>query len=342
MTENRTYNIGASEVAGLLKEYAGNLLASKIIDEETHDKLVSMPNYLDTAYSINKKLKFMAQQKKDYAKFAYSKFMKRGHDVEDVIKDIFLLKNANHQVVESQVRKTKQIEGCKFPLVAVIDYKLADGTILEVKSTDANEYNWSKINDVAFNYYIQAQCQLWLHDATKAIVFYGAVITNDDKHQIVDTKSFNIKIDREIINAVAQSIKWFCYQYDKGVLDSKDENLKTSKDFQVDEFLKKDAETIEIIADAELSSLISKVQELEAQVKEYDNLQKQLREIIKRKMEGNKRAVIKSNQFELQASYSKASFHDEESKQEAIKKAQEIEIGNVKSAPKLTIKLEGK
>jgi len=58
--ENRTYNIGASEVAGLLKEYAGNLLKEKVIGEETHDKLVSMPNYLDTAYSINKKLKFTA------------------------------------------------------------------------------------------------------------------------------------------------------------------------------------------------------------------------------------------------------------------------------------------
>lgn len=338
--ENRTYNIGASEVAGLLKEYAGNLLASKVIGEEAHDKLVSMPNYLDTAYSINKKLKFTAKQKEDYSEFAYSKLMKRGHEVEDMIKDVFLLENANHQVVESQTRKTKQIEGCRFPLVAVIDYKLADGTILEVKSTDANEYNWNKINEVAFNYYIQVQCQLWLHEATNAIVFYGAVSSNGDKHQIIDNKSYKVVIDKEIINAISQSIKWFCYQYDKGILDVKDESLKTSKDIQVDEFLKKDAQTIEIIADADLSSLINRVQELQAQVDEYDNLQKQLKEIVKQKIAGNKTAIIKTNQFEVSANYSKASFYDEESKQKEIRKAQEIEIGSVKSAPKLTIKIK--
>jgi hypothetical protein len=338
--ENRTYNIGASEVAGLLKEYAGNLLKEKVIGDETHDKLVSMPNYLDTAYSINKKLKFTAKQKEDYSEFAYSKLMKRGHEVEDMIKNVFLLENANHQVVESQTRKTKQIEGCRFPLVAVIDYKLADGTILEVKSTDANEYNWSKINDVAFNYYIQVQCQLWLHEATNAIVFYGAVSSNGDKHQIIDNKSYKVVIDKEIINAISQSIKWFCYQYDKGILDVKDESLKTSKDIQVDEFLKKDAQTIEIIADADLSSLINRVQELQAQVDEYDNLQKQLKEIVKQKIAGNKTAIIKTNQFEVSANYSKASFYDEESKQKEIRKAQEIEIGSVKSAPKLTIKIK--
>jgi hypothetical protein len=338
--ENRTYNIGASEVAGLLKEYAGNLLKEKVIGDETHDKLVSMPNYLDTAYSINKKLKFTAKQKEDYSKFAYSKLMKRGHEVEDMIKDVFLLENVNHQVVESQTRKTKQIEGCRFPLVAVIDYKLADGTILEVKSTDANEYNWSKINDVAFSYYIQVQCQLWLHEATNAIVFYGAVSSNDNNHQIIDTKSYKVAIDKEVINAISQSIKWFCYQYGKGILDVKDESLKTSKDIQVDEFLKKDAQTIEIIADADLSSLINRVQELQAQVDEYDNLQKQLKEIVKQKIAGNKTAIIKTNQFEVSANYSKASFYDEESKQKEIRKAQEIEIGSVKSAPKLTIKIK--
>jgi hypothetical protein len=338
--ENRTYNIGASEVAGLLKEYAGNLLKEKVIGDEIHDKLVSMPNYLDTAYSINKKLKFTAKQKEGYSEFAYSKLMKRGHEVEDMIKNVFLLENANHQVVESQTRKTKQIEGCRFPLVAVIDYKLADGTILEVKSTDANEYNWSKINEVAFSYYIQVQCQLWLHEATNAIVFYGAVSSNGDNHQIIDTKSYKVVIDKEIINAISQSIKWFCYQYGKGILDVKDESLKTSKDIQVDEFLKKDAQTIEIIADADLSSLINRVQELQAQVDEYDDLQKQLKEIVKEKIAGNKTAIIKTNQFEVSANYSKASFYDEESRQEAIRKAQEIEIGSVKSAPKLTIKIK--
>jgi len=38
--------IGASEVAGLLKEYSANLLAENIIDENIHDQLLQMPSYL--------------------------------------------------------------------------------------------------------------------------------------------------------------------------------------------------------------------------------------------------------------------------------------------------------
>ena len=54
--------IGASEVAGLLKEYSANLLAENIIDKNINDELLQMPNYLETRYSLAKKLMLDREQ----------------------------------------------------------------------------------------------------------------------------------------------------------------------------------------------------------------------------------------------------------------------------------------
>jgi hypothetical protein len=59
-------------------------------------------------------------------------------------------------------------------------------------------------------------------------------------------------------------------------------------------------ETIEILADGELSNIIAEIQELETEVKKYDDLQKQLRQKVKELIGDNKRAIIKTNRFELQ------------------------------------------
>ena len=257
-----------------------------------------------------------------------------------MIKDIYLQENNIYKVVAEQTRAEKIIAGCKFPLVAVIDYRLEDNSILEIKSTDANEYNWSKINDLHYNYYIQVQCQLWLHNTINAVVFYGAVNSHNGNHQIVDTKSFKVAFDIEIITAITQSLKWFSYQFEKGVLDNKAQDLKTSKDLQIDEFLAKDAETIQLIADADLSLKLSRLKEIEPIAKEYEKLDKEIKEEVKKQMAGNKRAVIKSNQYQIDANYSNAIFHDEASISEAIEKAKNIEIGSVKSQPKLLIKIK--
>jgi hypothetical protein len=67
-------------------------------------------------------------------------------------------------------------------------------------------------------------------------------------------------------------------------------------------------ETIEILADGELSNIIAEIQELETEVKKYDDLQKQLKQKVNELIGDNKRAVIKTNQFELQANYSISSI----------------------------------
>ena len=55
-------------------------------------------------------------------------------------------------------------------------------------------------------------------------------------------------------------------------------------------------------------------------------------------MTGYKYARFKSNQFEIKASFSNESYHDEASINEAIEKAKSIQVGDVKASKKLTIK----
>ena len=82
--------IGASEVAGLLKEYSANLLAENIIDESINDKLLQMPSYLETRYSLAKKLMLDRDQFKRFNDFNTNEAMKRGHIMEEAVKDDFL------------------------------------------------------------------------------------------------------------------------------------------------------------------------------------------------------------------------------------------------------------
>ena len=87
--------IGASEVAGLLKEYSANLLAENIIDEETCEKLQAMPNYLETRYSLARKLMLDREQFKRFNDFNTNEAMKRGQVMEEAEKKAEEFRRAN-------------------------------------------------------------------------------------------------------------------------------------------------------------------------------------------------------------------------------------------------------
>ena len=144
--------IGASEVAGLLKEYSANLLAENIISASIHDALLQMPSYLETRYSLAKKLMLDREQFKRFNDFNTNEAMKRGQAMEEAVKDDFIFFSKVKDIVESQTQKEKIIKGCKFPFRATIDYILSDNSILECKTTDISQ--WFKIeNDgLPFNY----------------------------------------------------------------------------------------------------------------------------------------------------------------------------------------------
>ena len=342
--------IGASEIAGIIKEYSANLFAENLISETINEKLQAMPNYLETRYSLGKKLLLTREQFKRFNEFTSNKAMSRGKEMEEDVKDDYLDKqketieiddksiNIVVLIVDSQKMKEKIIKGCRFPFRATTDYILSDSRILECKTTDISQ--WFKIeNDgLPFNYYIQAQAQLWLHEKEICEVHIAGVNTVNKNHQILESKTFKVGLDPKMVRAITASLVWFSAEFEKGTLFNKDDSDKTKKDKQIDEFLALEKGTLELPLESDLSAKLARLKELEEAKKEYEKLDKEIREQVKQSMKDYKFARFKSNQFEIEAKYSNESYHDEASINEAIEKAKSMSIGDVKSVKKLTIK----
>ena len=328
--------IGASEVAGLLKEYSANLLSENIISESIHDQLLQMPSYLETRYSLAKKLMLNREQFNRFNDLTTNEAMKRGQAMEEAVKDDFLKQYLELSVVDSQKMEEKRIKGCRFSFRATIDYILSNGSILECKTTN-DLFGWSKIekDGLPFNYYIQCQTQMWLHEKETCYIHIAGV---NKEHQILESKTFTINLDTQIIRAITASLVWFSAEFEKGSLLDKQDSDKTKKDKQIDDFLELDKGTLELPLDSDLSAKLARLKELEEPKKEYEKLDKDIKENIRQSMIGYKYARFKSNQFEIKASFSNESYHNEASINEAIEKAKSIQVGDVKASKKLTIK----
>lgn len=332
--------IGASEIAGIIKEYSANLFAENLISETINEKLQAMPNYLETRYSLGKKLMLTREQFKRFNEFTSNKAMSRGKEMENDVRVDYTRQHLELKVIEDETQafKDKIIKGCKFPFRATIDYILSDGRILECKTTDINQ--WFKIeNDgLPFNYYIQAQAQFWLHEKEICEVHIAGVNTINKKHQILESKTFKVGLDPKMVRAITASLVWFSAEFEKGTLFNKDDSDKTKKDKQIDEFLALEKGTLELPLESDLSAKLARLKELEEAKKEYEKLDKEIEDHVRKSMQDYKFARFKSNQFEIEAKYSNESFHDEASINKAIEKAKSITVGDVKSVKKLTIK----
>ena len=338
--KDRFQIIGASEIAGIIKEYSANLFAENLISETINEKLQAMPNYLETRYSLGKKLMLDKEQFKRFNEFTSNKAMSRGKEMEEDVKVDYTRQHLELKIIEDETQavKDKIIKNCKFPFRATIDYILSDGRILECKTTDINQ--WFKIeNDgLPFNYYIQAQAQLWLHEKEICEVHIAGVNTVNKNHQILESKTFKVGLDPKMVRAITASLVWFSAEFEKGTLFNKDDSDKTKKDKQIDEFLALEKGTLELPLESDLSAKLARLKELDEAKKEYEKLDKEIREQIKQSMQDYKFARFKSNQFEIEAKYSNESYHDEASINEAIEKAKSMTVGDVKSVKKLTIK----
>ena len=338
--KDRFQIIGASEIAGIIKEYSANLFAENLISQTINEKLQAMPNYLETRYSLGKKLMLDKEQFKRFNEFTSNKAMSRGKEMEEDVRVDYTRQHLELKIIEEETQavKDKIIKGCKFPFRATIDYILSDGRILECKTTDINQ--WFKIeNDgLPFNYYIQAQAQLWLHEKEICEVHIAGVKTVNKEHQILESKTFKVGLDPKMVRAITASLVWFSAEFEKGTLFNKDEADKTKKDKQIDEFLALEKGTLELPLESDLSAKLARLKELEEAKKEYEKLDKEIREQVKQSMKDYKFARFKSNQFEIEAKYSNESYHDEASINEAIEKAKSMTVGDVKAGKKLTIK----
>ena len=338
--KDRFQIIGASEIAGIIKEYSANLFAENLISETINEKLQAMPNYLETRYSLGKKLILTREQFKRFNEFTSNKAMSRGKEMEEDVRIDYTRQHLELKVIEDETQavKDKIIKGCRFPFRATIDYILSDSRILECKTTDISQ--WFKIeNDgLPFNYYIQAQAQLWLHEKEICEVHIAGVNTVNKEHQILESKTFKVGLDPKMENMLRESLTWFSSEFEKGTLFTKDDSDKTKKDKQIDEFLALEKGTLELPLESDLSAKLARLKELEEAKKEYETIEKEIREQVKQSMKDYKFARFKSNQFEIEAKYSNESYHDEASINKAIEKAKSMTVGDVKAGKKLTIK----
>ena len=342
--KDRFQIIGASEVAGLLKEYSANLLHQDIINQEVFDKLQAMPSYLETRYSLARKLMLDREQFKRFNKFNTSEAMTRGNKCEELVKNDFISQDSElSSITEFQTVKEKQIKNSKFLFRATIDYMLSNNSILECKTTDISQWEYTIASKgLPYNYYIQAQAQLWLHEKENCLIHIAGIQTNKNngsiEYSLLDSKTFPVRKDESIIKAIHASLTWFSLEFEGGnLLDKLDED-KTKKDKQIDEFLEIEKGTIEIAINNDLLAKLSRLKELEITRKEYDKLDKEIKEEIKKSMAGYAMARFESNELKIEAKYSKESYHDEASINEAIEKAKSITIGDIKFAKRLTIK----
>lgn len=341
--QDRFQIIGASEVAGLLKEYSANLLQQDIINQEVFDKLQAMPNYLETRYSLARKLMLDKEQFKRFNEFNTSEAMTRGNNCEELVKDDYISQHLELTTTEFQTVKEKQIKDSKFLFRATIDYILSDNSILEVKTTDISQWEYTIASKgLPYNYYIQAQAQLWLHEKETCNIHIAGIQTNKNngsiEYNLLNSQTFPVSKNESIIKAIQASLIWFSLEFESGNLLDKLENKKVKKDKQIDEFLEIEKGTIEIPLNGDLSAKLSRLKELENAKKEYDKLDKEIKEEVKKSMTGYAMARFKSNEFKIEAKYSKESYHDEVSINEAIEKVKSINVGDIKIAKRLTIK----
>ena len=356
---DRYGKIGASEVAGLLKDYSNKLLDNKLITKAQFDKLQQLPQYLNTKYSLIKKLQLTQQEFFAYSDFIRTEAMNRGLEFEEASKqdfatqnDKFLKKNGLFfNESKSQARKEELLDGVSFPFISTIDYILTDGLlnefILEIKTTSGyySFNNYESQNEAPFNYYIQVQCQMWMHNVDKAIIYLVGI--ESDKNQgpeIRSNKTWILEKDQKLIEAVKQTLRYFSQDYNceisRNLILQKDNQDKQKRDIEIDSFLERNKLTTEIQVD-DLLLQIDNMLSLESSYKKYIELEKLVKDKIKNKMGSYKYASVETAKFIIDAKYSKPELHSQKSIDEAIKKAEEklqeaklLEIGTLKSIPR--------
>jgi predicted phage-related endonuclease len=352
MKENKSRlgKIGASEIAGLVKEYAGNFLERHMIGQELYDKLQEMPLYLQTRYSMAKKLQFTQDQLEKYHDFIDNPNMRRGRILEEQVMQQ-VMNEFGFEVLSSQDRfEQKSIDPLTYPLIATLDYIVSDNNkklIVECKTTDINLFDRVKKNGIPFAYVLQVQQQMYLSGIDQAMIYIAAVNTISNKkgreeYQILDGYYEKVNLDQKLIELILISASWLNYEIEHRPeqIFSKSEKMKA--DIEVDAFLAKYEDTKQIaLDDQDFETMLQKYIEL----KPITNLFKQLDLEIKSKLEEFAEGHgldLSCGNMKIIAKYTTPSFHSFTTIQEEIEKQEKrleeirsLQEGDLKSKPYL-------
>lgn len=337
---SRVGKLGASEIAGLVKDYAGSLLSEGVIDQGVYQELVGMPAYLETRYSLARKLSFEQSTLKAFNEFIATDAMKRGSECEEMVKDDFLSTFPNLSVVASQVVKEVTLPDSMIPLRATIDYLLSDNSILECKTTAIDIYH-RNVNKIPFSYRLQLQMQLMLHEQQLGRISLAAIETVSNgrgakkSYKLLDSFNANFERDEQLINAIKQSIYWFDYELKNAQLLNKPDSDKTRADHHIDEFLAEQAGTKEIEPNPDLLSMLTDYNMLKEKADQLQRLKLQLNEVLAQQLSGASKLRVVGKDFVVTAEFTKPSYYTQECIQKKLEEAQSLEIGSPKSQPRL-------
>lgn len=357
---SRLGKIGASEISGLVREYAPTLLEKNIINQEIHDKLMQMPAYLETRYSLAHKLSFDQGQLDNFQNFIENEAMKRGKLCEEMVMQQFMNEHPEFKIIDSQVRIEKRLKDVSIPLISTLDYIIANENkkyIHECKTTDISIFY--KLQDqTPFHYQIQLNMQMFWNEIEEAYITIAGVQSiskgrgKEKTYQILEHQTQLFKLEPMIIDAIKQSVFWFDFEIknNKKELFEKADELKTKSDLQMDSFLEDYTATKEEIASTDLSEKIRRVEELKIMTKELKTLEEDLKAQLKKIMGHHSRKLkVIANDFELNAKYTKPSFFDEvmileeiKKREQEVEEARQIDVGMPKSKPSLRIEIKNK
>jgi hypothetical protein len=372
---SRVGKIGASELS-FVREYRHPLLEKNIINEEIFEQLESMnEKFCQTRYSTAQRLQLDEDQldafqthllEEDRKKRNSS--MTRGKSCEQMMMEQWLNENEGWEIIDSQARVEKHLVGVEMPLIVTTDFivqKNGRKKIIECKTKEIkpdNDYSigvWEKYKAAgcSFSHVMQVNQQMSFLGISEAEIITGAVICRSEgkgknktfEYEISDNFTQKLELSVMLDDAICVSVGWLDYELknNRDAILNKPDFEKTKADLEIDAFLEDFTATKEEIANAELSKKILRFQELKPLIQEAKSLEEEIKSEIKQVMGISRKLRLKSNSFEVNASYTKPSFLDEDGVVAGIKKAEEalefakkIEIGTAKSKPSLRWQVE--
>lgn len=252
--KSRFGKIGASEIAGIIKYYADDLLASEVINIDSYGQIKNMHVY-KTAHALAKIHELYFDEYVEFNESNTSKIMKAGQDMEDVI---FQKWHASEPYVPIYCRGM-QYESLPLKLIATTDYVQING-----KSPHIVEIKHSIEKTLPMKWIMQVQTQLLLSGLPTACLVQENPLNKEITRHII------VK-DKILQKAIVNASKWFA----EDILQDKipePENHKSES--QINEFISRKKAEVKIQPDESTSELLKKILLKQSQIERINRIGK--------------------------------------------------------------------
>lgn len=274
--KSRFGKIGASEIAGIIKYYADDLLASDIIDVDLYAQIRAMHVY-KTAHALAKIYALSFEEYTEFNQFNTSKIMKAGQDMEDVIFHKWHASEEGRPLYSRGI----QYESLPLKLIATTDYVQTNGDgphIVEIKHSIEKTLpmKWS----------IQVQTQLLLSGLSTACLVQENPASKEITHHMIVRHEM---LQKTIINVA----KWFWEDIAQGKIPEAEDHKSEA---QINEFLTQKKAEIKIQPDEITATFLKKILHKQSQIERINRISKDITKQYNMMIEDlMQRGIIKEN-----------------------------------------------